>query len=121
MHIGEIIVSLLPIIKPFIIMALTALFGLIGQQLYHLLMGSRFKTVAATIVSAIEDTHDKLDGSGKLNLAIDGLVDKFKPFGVTLISHEDAEDYVREAYISLVKPLDGLKTPLAVSSLPSGK
>lgn len=109
----------LPAIQPIIIAGLGFLFTLIGTQLFHLLMASRFKSVAATIVAAIEDQHDKLDGSGKLNLAVDSLVSKFRVGGVQIISNADAEAYVREAYLSLVKPLDALKTPLAPSSTAS--
>jgi hypothetical protein len=107
---------LLPALQPLIVTGLTLLFTFIGSQLFHLLMASRFKSVAATIVAAVEDQHDALDGSGKLKLAIDNLVSKLKVGGVQIISNTDAELYVREAYIALIKPLDGLKVTAVVSS-----
>lgn len=115
----SIIALILPALQPIVVSGLTLLFTFIGAQLFHLLMASRFKSVAATIVSAIEDQHDQLDGSGKLKLAIDNLVSKLKVGGVQIISNADAELYVREAYMALIKPLDGLKTPLATSSTTS--
>ncbi len=109
---------ILPALQPIIITGLTALFAFLGSQLFHIIMTSRFKSVAATIVAAIEDQHDQLDGNGKLKLAIDTVVSKLKVGGIQIISNSDAELYVREAYMALIKPLDVLKTP-AVVSLPS--
>lgn len=116
MNWAAIIALILPILKPLIVLGITALFTFIGSQLFHVLMTSRFKSVAATIVAAVEDQHDQLDGSGKLKLAIDNLVSKLNFGGVQMISNADAELYVREAYVALIKPLDGLKSPLGPSS-----
>ncbi len=107
------IITIIPLIKPLILLGLAAGFTFLGKKLYDYVIHNHKEAFAKMVVSALEDIEKSTDGQAKLAIAISKFTSKWG------VDEKEAKDYISAAYINFIKPLDTLKSPLVVSSTTS--